>query len=131
MTRASIYTSLLTQGFKALHLEERPRKNGDFGSFPSGHASNAFVIAGVVYRNHGKAWGIGAFSVASFVGFSRLNDNAHYLHDVLFGATIGLSYAFGLDTDWGKKDDQGSSQYSWFPILGADRTGLGLQMRLN
>ncbi|MBL7715435.1 MAG: phosphatase PAP2 family protein [Bdellovibrionales bacterium] len=131
MARASIYTSLLTQGLKALHMEERPRRGGDFGSFPSGHASNAFVMAGVIYRNHGIAWGVGSFAVASFIGFSRMNDNAHYLHDVLFGATLGLGYAFGLDGQWGQKDDEGVARYQLFPILAGSSTGLGVQIRLN
>lgn len=34
--------------------------------------------------------------MAAFVGFSRINDNAHYLHDVLAGATIGATYGIGV-----------------------------------
>lgn len=131
MARASILTSLWVEGIKALELEERPRGGGDMKAFPSGHASNAFVMAGVITRNHGTAWGIGAFGVASFIGFSRMNDNAHYLHDVLFGATIGVSYAFGLDAEWGKKDSQGQARYQVFPILAGRANGLGVQIRLD
>lgn len=100
MFRATAYTGLVTTGIKAFHLEQRPRRNGDFNSFPSGHASNAFAFAGVIYRNHGPVAGTAAFAMAGFVGLSRLNDNAHYIHDVIFGGALGLSYALGLDSSW-------------------------------
>lgn len=96
MFRATVFTSATTEGIKHLRFEERPR-GGDFKSFPSGHASNAFTFAGVIHRLHGVYWGAGAYSMATLVALSRVNDNAHYLHDVVFGATIGLGYAFGLD----------------------------------
>lgn len=123
MLRASVYTALLTTGIKELALEERPRNNGDMNSFPSGHASNVFAFAGTIYRNHGWAGGIPAFAMAGFVSFSRLNDNAHYLHDVIFGGTIGLSYAMGLDTEW--SSDDGSRSVAVIPLVRSDSLGLG------
>ncbi|MBS1962012.1 MAG: phosphatase PAP2 family protein [Bdellovibrionales bacterium] len=103
MLRASVYTALVTTGLKEMQFEQRPRRDGDRASFPSGHASNAFAFAGTIYRNHGPWAGIPALAIASFVSFSRLNDNAHYLHDTLFGAGLGLSYSFGLDSVWSDK----------------------------
>lgn len=123
MLRATAYTALLTTGIKELHLEERPRKNGDMHSFPSGHASNVFAFAGTIYRNHGWAGGIPAFAMAGFVGFSRMNDNGHYLHDVIFGGGIGLSYAMGLDTEWSAPD--GSSSVAVVPLVRSDSLGVG------
>jgi membrane-associated phospholipid phosphatase len=123
MARATIYTALVTTGIKDLHFEERPRKNGDMNSFPSGHASNAFAVAGVAYRNHGWIVGAPAFALASFVCFSRLNDNAHYLHDVVFGGTIGLSYALGLDTEWSSRDH--SRSVAFVPMISGDAYGAG------
>jgi len=123
MVRATLATALLTTGIKELKLEERPRHDGDMQSFPSGHASNAFAFAGVIYRNHGPILGIPAFAMASFVCFSRLNDNAHYLHDVLFGATLGLSYAMGLDTSWRSRDR--SRTVAFVPLLSSGAYGAG------
>lgn len=123
MLRATLYTGLLTTGIKEMHLEERPRHDGDLNSFPSGHASNAFAFAGVAYRNHGWAGGIPAFAMAGFVSFSRMNDNAHYLHDVLFGGTIGLSYALGLDTTWSSPDH--SESVALVPLIQSDAVGMG------
>lgn len=39
---------------------------------------------------------MGAFTLAGFVAYSRINDNAHYLHDVVGGAVIGTGYGLGL-----------------------------------
>jgi hypothetical protein len=123
MARATLATALTTTAIKSLNLEERPRHNGDMQSFPSGHASNAFAFAGAVYRNHGWMLGVPALAMASFVGFSRLNDNAHYLHDVLFGATLGLSYAFGLDTQWESADR--SKALALVPLVAGSAYGVG------
>ncbi len=123
MIRATAYTGILTTVIKDLHFEERPRKNGDMNSFPSGHASNVFAFAGVVYRNHGWLLGAPAFAMAGFVGFSRLNDNAHYLHDVVMGGTIGLSYALGLDSEWSSRDH--SRSVAVVPILSSGAYGAG------
>lgn len=123
MIRATAYTGILTTGIKELHFEERPRKNGDMNSFPSGHASNVFAFAGVISRNHGLLLGVPALALASFVSFSRLNDNAHYLHDVIFGGTLGLSYAFGLDSEWRSSDH--SKSVALVPLISYEVYGVG------
>ena len=61
-------------------------------SFPSGHATNAFALASAVAA-HSSGWIIPtiAYSVASGVAASRLNDNVHWASDVFAGALIGAS----------------------------------------
>jgi membrane-associated phospholipid phosphatase len=122
MFRATAYTGLVTTGLKELQLEQRPRRDGDFKSFPSGHSSNAFAFAGSIYRNHGPVYGVPAMGMAVFVGLSRLSDNAHYMHDVIFGAGIGLSYAFGIDSSWSNKT--GSRTVTALPVVGDGNYGL-------
>jgi len=74
----------------AKRLVGRRRPNGqDNTSFPSGHASNAFVLASVAEGHYGWKAGVAAYTVASLVAVSRLKQNAHYLSDVLGGATLG------------------------------------------
>jgi membrane-associated phospholipid phosphatase len=71
-------------------LVGRQRPNGqDNSSFPSGHASNAFALAAVAESHYGWKAGVAAYGVASLVAVSRLKQNAHYLSDVLGGATLG------------------------------------------
>src|SRR5262249_1156637 len=68
----------------------RTRPNGHPGdSFPSGHAADSFVFAGVVNHYYGKKWGIAAYSLAAFVGFSRVEKGKHFPSDVVMGSTIG------------------------------------------
>jgi membrane-associated phospholipid phosphatase len=69
----------------------RARPNGeDAKSFPSGHSSNAFVMATVLERHYGWKAGVPAYALASAVAISRLQRNKHYLSDVVAGATLGF-----------------------------------------
>jgi membrane-associated phospholipid phosphatase len=47
-------------------------------------------------KRYGWIYGIPAYVAASFVGYSRVEEKAHYAHDVLAGAAIGIlsSYLF-------------------------------------
>lgn len=122
MVRATAYTAIVTSALKEIKVQERPRGGGDMASFPSGHASNIFTFAGVVQRNHGWYVGVPAFALAGLVSFSRMNDNAHYLHDLVAGATIGLSYAYGLDTTW--ESDDKATIITAVPIAQSGALGL-------
>ncbi len=69
----------------------RERPNGqDHKSFPSGHTSNAFALAAVADRHYGWKLGIPAYLAASLVGASRIQQDKHYLSDVVAGATVGF-----------------------------------------
>jgi membrane-associated phospholipid phosphatase len=68
----------------------RERPNGqDNKSFPSGHASNSFALAAVAERHYGWKVGVPAYLVAGLVGASRLEQDKHYLSDVVAGAALG------------------------------------------
>ena len=68
----------------------RERPNGENNqSFPSGHASNAFTIATVVERHYGWKLGVPAYVIAGVVGASRVQQDKHYVSDVVAGATLG------------------------------------------
>lgn len=95
MFRATLYSGLVTTLLKNAIPETRPNGAGR-QSFPSGHTTTAFAFASVVAMNHKWYWGVPAFAFASFVGYSRINDNKHFLHDVTVGATIGLVYGMGI-----------------------------------
>ncbi len=85
--RAQIINGFFTMGLKVSIKRTRP--DGTAYSYPSGHTSSVFTTAGVVYRHFGKRWGIPAFIVASYVGLSRLQENKHYLSDVIAGGILG------------------------------------------
>lgn len=96
MAKASLYSSGLTLVLKTAINERRPGYPDDSNSFPSGHSSASFAFASVIAARHGWYWGGLAYGTATFVALSRINDDFHYLHDVLFGMTIGAAYGWGI-----------------------------------
>ena len=69
----------------------RKRPNGqDEKSFPSGHTSNSFALATVAERHYGWKVGLPAYLLAGLVGASRLEQDKHYLSDVVAGAALGF-----------------------------------------
>lgn len=57
-------------------------------AFPSGHTSSAFAAAGVGVKHYGWKWGALAEAAALYVGLSRLQENKHYVSDVIGGAVL-------------------------------------------
>jgi membrane-associated phospholipid phosphatase len=87
-----MHAFLINAGYTVLVKEvvRRERPNGeDQLSFPSGHASNAFALAAVAQGHYGWKEGVPAYALAGVIAVSRLQRNAHYLSDVLAGATLG------------------------------------------
>jgi hypothetical protein len=88
MLDASIVNFGYTELIKVAVGRERP--NGqDNKSFPSGHTSNSFALAAVAERHYGWKLGVPAYLVAGLVGASRLEQDKHYLSDVVAGAALG------------------------------------------
>lgn len=94
-------TGIATAGLKYSIDETRP--NGEPRSFPSGHTSIAFTGAEFIRKEYGWRWAAPAYVAASFVGWSRVKANKHYVHDVLAGATLGVlaNHDFWLRQDSG------------------------------
>jgi len=99
---ASILASgLITPAIKRVAGRSRPLENeGAFAfdpftgneSFPSGHATNAFAVASV-FAAHSDGWVVPAvaYTLATGVAASRVNDNVHFTSDVIAGAAIGTA----------------------------------------
>lgn len=78
---------------------QRPSGNGS-PSFPSGHTSTAFQAASFLQRRYGWNYGLPAYLVASFVGWSRVDCGMHYPTDVLAGAAIGVASSYLFTTPY-------------------------------
>lgn len=96
MLKSTLYSSVVTGVLKDVVQEPRPNDKNDKTSFPSAHATRAFAFASTVNELHGSTWGIPAYALAAAVAYSRMNDNRHYVHDVLAGAAIGASYGISI-----------------------------------
>ena len=69
------------------------RPVGGNTSYPSGHTTNAFVNAAVLYHEFKDTdpWlAYGGFALSTATGILRMTNDAHWLPDVLTGAGIGI-----------------------------------------
>lgn len=89
---AGLANNLITIGLKNLTKEQRPDgSNND--SFPSGHTSNAFVMATVLHHEFvdSSPWlAYSGYLFATTTGVLRVLNNKHWVSDVLVGAGIGI-----------------------------------------
>jgi len=123
MVKATGYASVVTTVLKYTVREPRPHDHSIRNSFPSGHSTTAFAFSGYVWQEHGWQWGSAALALSSFTAFSRINDNKHYLHDVIAGATIGFSYGLAISMlEKNKVIDENSVML--FPVYGLEIKGL-------
>ena len=76
-------------GDRPIHLRQ-PKTS----SFPSGHASSAFLAAGLLAPRSrgGLAW----YGVAVVVATSRIHVRIHHASDVVAGAALGASLAWAV-----------------------------------
>jgi len=124
MFLATAYSTGVSTLLKYAVREPRPNDGNDRKSFPSGHATAAFSFAAVVGARHGWAWGVPAYGLATLVAVSRMNDNKHYVHDVVAGATIGIAYGLGVSY---LAKRQGSLSFA--PLYDGDRKGVSVSYR--
>lgn len=112
---AAPFASLFAQGLKYAYAEPRPAAVLDpdsfnviglalrTDSFPSGHSTTAFVLAGVVALHHvrgGRHWpAVIALAGAALVAFSRIAVGAHWPLDIFTGAAGGWLCA-AVGTAW-------------------------------
>ena len=68
--------------------KERPNE-GNY-AFPSGHTAAAFSGASFIHRRYGKTYGIPAYLIAGYVGWSRVQADKHDWWDIAGGAACGI-----------------------------------------
>lgn len=125
MFKASAYSTCVTTLLKYTVREPRPVDSNWKNSFPSGHTTSAFAFSGYVMAEHEYRLGIPALLLSTFIGYSRINDNMHWLHDVTAGATIGWVYGWGISKLQQKKKAASESTFI-VPILDSQTAGVTL-----
>ncbi|WP_149276341.1 phosphatase PAP2 family protein [Pareuzebyella sediminis] len=84
----------------------KPRPEGrlDGHAFPSGHTSFAFEGASFVQKRYGWKYGVPAYLVAGFVGYSRLEgiNDRHDGWDILSGALVGIGSTYLFTTPYAR-----------------------------
>jgi hypothetical protein len=87
-------TGFLTQYIKLLTNVTRP--NGKSYAFPSGHTSEAFTSAAVLYNetiDYNPWLAYSGYLFATATGILRITNNWHWISDVLVGAGLGMLVA--------------------------------------
>jgi membrane-associated phospholipid phosphatase len=88
----------------------RPNQSSDADGFapfsgqdamPSGHTTVAFALATALSDDINRTWAsVGLYTLATGVGWSRINDNRHWLSDVVAGAALGVTSAKLMNGRW-------------------------------
>jgi membrane-associated phospholipid phosphatase len=94
---------LTTHALKRIIRKKRPDPSNAYNAMPSGHTSASFQAATFIHIRYGYKYGIPAYLLASYVGYSRVKgvDTKHDVWDVLGGAALGslTSYLFTTTKD--------------------------------
>jgi membrane-associated phospholipid phosphatase len=90
-TESLISSTLVADGLKIATSRSRPDSTTET-SFPSGHTQISFASGTHLMGAYGWKLGMPALGLAVFTGLSRLADDAHWLSDVVAGATIGIIF---------------------------------------
>jgi membrane-associated phospholipid phosphatase len=75
--------------------------SGHDAAMPSGHTTVAFALATSLADDIHRTWATaGLYALATGVAWSRVNDNRHWLTDVVTGAALGITSAKVVDGHW-------------------------------
>ena len=86
----SFFTNVaVTWTLKQTISKTRPNEEDD-DSFPSGHTSMAFQGAAFIHKRYGWKYAVPAYIGSTFVAWSRVESDNHYVVDVVSGAAIGI-----------------------------------------
>ena len=101
---AGVTTLGVTYALKYAVKKERPDYS-DNHSFPSMHTSVSFAAASFIQRRYGWKWGLPAYVVSTYVGWSRVYGKKHDWWDVAAGAAIGAGSSYIFTRPFSKKHD--------------------------
>ena len=100
--KSALLNQAVTIGLKYATGKSRPNNNGE-RAFPSGHTSTTFQSAAFIQKRYGWKYGIPAYALAGFTGYSRINAQKHDGWDVLAGAVIGIGISYLFTTPYQKE----------------------------
>ncbi|NOX70866.1 MAG: phosphatase PAP2 family protein [Gammaproteobacteria bacterium] len=97
--KAFVANAAITGALKSAIDKRRPNGNC-CESFPSGHASISFMGATFLQKRYGRKLGIPAYAAATFVAYSRVESDKHFVEDVIAGAAIGYLSSYFFTTPY-------------------------------
>lgn len=112
----------VTYALKYIVKKERP-DHSDNHSFPSMHTSVSFTGAAFIQRRYGWKWGVPAYLLSTYVGWSRVYGKKHDWWDVAAGAAIGAGSAYIFTRPFARKHNLSIS-----PVAGDGHYGVYASM---
>ncbi len=103
--KGALLNQAITWSLKYAINKDRPYGNGDL-AFPSGHTSTTFQSAAFIQKRYGWKYGIPAYVLAGFTGYSRIQAHMHDGWDVLAGTVIGIGSAYIFTSPYQEKHMQ-------------------------
>lgn len=110
-----VLNGAVTVALKYAINKRRPFNDGG-QAFPSGHTSVTFQSASFIQRRYGWGYGIPAYLLAGFTGYSRINATRHDGWDVLAGIVVGVGSTYIFTTPYQREHMQltfKSNRDSW------------------
>lgn len=130
----------ITEGIKLLAGRTRPNMTddqwdfqgpgGDQKSFVSGHATHAFAVATVFALEYRESYVVPplVYSLATLTAYSRVNDNKHWVSDVVLGAGVG--FLIGVLTHRLSPFRPGNNpNVSILPMSGEGKQGINIALK--
>jgi len=118
--QAMIVNNAILLSIKLVVRRERP-DGENTRSFPSGHAANTFVLAGVASHYYGWKAGVPLYALSTLVALSRVEKGQHFPSDVVFGATLGY-----LSARAGVRSAERAAARRWTLVPSAGPSGAAL-----
>ena len=132
---AGAAAGVATAGLKFAFGRSRPPKNLTYDfhpfstkdhSFPSGHTSFAFAIASSLAHATPDHWSdVLFYAGATLTGLSRINDDKHWLSDVVAGAALGV--LVGRQLTSGRQGGRAAGVSGLRPMIGVGVVGFSGQ----
>jgi membrane-associated phospholipid phosphatase len=117
LVKSLAVTTLSTYALKYATKEQRPNKEDDH-SFPSGHTAITMDSAVYLHKRYGLNVALPAYIGSAWTGYSRVESDNHYTHDVLAGAVLGAVSSYYFTTKY--------KGFEIKPIFGSSGVGLGI-----
>lgn len=104
------------------HVVREKRPDGsDYHSFPSDTSASAFSAANYLWFRYGWRFGVPAYALATFAGYSRVQAGKHHWYDVAASSAIALGVNYAIVTRY-----RPSSKFTF--AAGASPDGLEAQV---
>lgn len=120
---SALATAGITYALKYSVKKDRP-DHSDRHSFPSMHTATSFASAAFIQRRYGWKWGLPAYVLSAYVGWSRIYGKKHDGWDVLAGAAIGTGCSYIFTRPFAQKH-----QLTINPVAGDGCVGIYTSMR--